>query len=131
VILPRDCYERNAMTEISDHNIITINCLVELLKRHAVEEFWNVVPDEDFTGELIPGSRRVPSDRIRRESARLPRDLAIVVYCSDARSSGSKFASTELTVLGFRNVRVFEGGLAAWKASGRGVETLVRPAAVP
>jgi 3-mercaptopyruvate sulfurtransferase SseA len=36
-----------------------------------------------------------------------------------------------LTVLGFRNVRVFEGGLAAWKASGRGVETLVRLAEVP
>jgi rhodanese-related sulfurtransferase len=120
-----------AMTEIPDYNVITINHLVELLKRRAVEEFWNVVTDEDFTGELIPGSRRVPSDRITRESARLPRDIAIVVYCSNGRSRSSKFASTELTALGFRNVRVFEGGLAAWKASGRGVETLVHLSTVP
>jgi rhodanese-related sulfurtransferase len=119
------------MTDISNHNIITINHLVELIRRHAIEEFWNVVADDDFTGELIPGSRRVPIDRIGRESARLPRDATIVVYCSDARWPVSKYASTELTVLGFRNVRVFEGGLAAWKASGRGVETLVRLAGVP
>ena len=114
------------MTDIPDHNIITINHLVELIRRRAIEDFWNVVSDDDFTGELIPGSRRVPVDRLVREAAHLPRDTAIVVYCSDARRPISKYASTELTVLGFRNVRVFEGGLAAWKASGRGVETLVR-----
>ena len=119
------------MTEIPDHNIITINYLVELLRRRAIEEFWNVVTDEDFTGELIPGSRRVPIDRLNREASRLPKDTAIVVYCTDAKWPISRFASTELTVLGFTNVRVFEGGLAAWKASGRGVETLVRLAGVP
>ena len=120
-----------AMTEIAEHNIITIHHLVELLKRRAVEEFWNVVTDDDFTGELIPGSRRVPIDRIPRESARLPRDIAIVVYCSDPKWPVSRYAATELTVLGFKNVRVFDGGLAAWKASGRGVETLIRLAAAP
>jgi rhodanese-related sulfurtransferase len=129
---PRLFTSEMTMTDIPDHNVITIHHLVELLKRHAVEEFWNVLADDDFTGELIPGSRRVPSDRVARESARLPRDTAIVVYCSNARSPHSRYASTELTVLGFRNVRVFEGGLAAWKASGRGVETLFRSAtAVP
>jgi rhodanese-related sulfurtransferase len=117
---------------VTDHNVITINHLVELLRRRAIEEFWNVVADDDFTGELIPGSRRVPIDRMNREASRLPRDTAIVVYCSDARWPISRYASTELTLLGFRNVRVFEGGLAAWKASGRGVETLVGShAAVP
>lgn len=119
------------MTEILDHNVITIHHLVELLRRHAVEEFWNVVTDDDFTGELIPGSRRVPIDRLDREAARLPRDTAIVVYCTDAKWPISRYASTELTVLGFTNVRVFAGGLTAWKASGRGVETLVRLAVVP
>lgn len=119
------------MTDNSDHNTITIYHLVELLRRNAIEEFWNVVADDDFTGELIPGSRRVPIDRIVREAARLPRDTGIVVYCADARWPVSRYAATELTVLGFRNVRVFEGGLAAWKGSGRGVETLVRLAVVP
>ena len=119
------------MTEIPDHNIITINHLVELIRHNAIEEFWNVLTDDDFTGELIPGSRRVSVDRIGLESARLPRDTAIVVYCADMKWPVSKFAATELTLLGFRNVRVFEGGLAAWKASGRGVETLLQLVAVP
>jgi len=114
------------MTEMSDHNIITIDHLVELIRRHAVEEFWNVLADDDFTGELIPGSRRLPVDRVTHDAARLPRDTAIVVYCSGKKCPDSKYVATELTLLGFRNVRVFEGGLAAWKASGRGVETLVR-----
>jgi hypothetical protein len=52
------------MTEIPDHNIITIHHLVELLRRRAVGEFWNVLPDDDFAGELIPGSRRVPLLRL-------------------------------------------------------------------
>ena len=72
------------MTEIPDHNIITINHLVELIRHNAIEEFWNVLTDDDFTGELIPGSRRVSVDRIGLESARLPRDTAIVLDARDA-----------------------------------------------
>lgn len=113
------------MTDIPDHNVIPIDYLVELIRRGAVEEIWNVVADDDFTGELIPGSRRVPLDRLARESMRLPMDTAIVVYCSDATCPDSRYAAAELTVLGFSNVRLFAGGLAAWKASGRGVETLI------
>ena len=26
-------------------------------------QFWNVLTDENFKGEMIPGSRRVPLDR--------------------------------------------------------------------
>ena len=126
---PDHFFHDMTMTEMSDHNSITINHLVELIRRHAVEEFWNVLADDDFTGELIPGSRRVPVDRVTREAAHLPRDTAIVVYCSGGKCPDSRYAATELTLLGFINVRVFEGGLSAWKASGRGVETLVRSAA--
>jgi len=31
------------MTDIPDHNVVTIHHLVELLRRHVIEEFWNVV----------------------------------------------------------------------------------------
>jgi rhodanese-related sulfurtransferase len=115
--------------DIQEHNVITITSLLMLMRGHAVDEFWNVLADGEFTGELIPGSRRVPIDRIAQESDRLPRDVAIVVYGSHAKHRDSERASRELTILGFRNVRVFAGGLAAWKSSGRGVETLVCPTA--
>ena len=35
-----------------------------------VAEFWNVLTDDYFTGEIIPGSRRVPLDQVGREVAR-------------------------------------------------------------
>ena len=45
---------------------------------------WNVLTDEWFKGELIPGSRRVPGDRlgdaVRRST--LAKDASIVVYCA-------------------------------------------------
>jgi rhodanese-related sulfurtransferase len=117
------------VSDIPEHNFITITHLLALKRGHVVEEFWNVLADEDFTGELIPGSRRVPIDRVVHESSRLPRDIAIVVYGSDSKSRDGEHASRELTILGFRNVRIFRGGLEDWKASGRGVETLACPAA--
>jgi rhodanese-related sulfurtransferase len=117
------------VSDITEHNVIAIAQLLELIRAHAIDEFWNVLADDCFRGELIPGSRRVSGDHVGNESARLPRDVAIVVYGSNAQDRQSEYASRELTILGFRNVRVFAGGLAAWKASGRGVETLACPAA--
>lgn len=54
---------------------ISIEELREQLATGGVDEFWNVLTDEYFSGELIPGSRRVPLDRVGRElaGARSPR----------------------------------------------------------
>jgi rhodanese-related sulfurtransferase len=41
----------------------------------------------------------------------------------------SRDAATKLATLGFTDVRLFEGGLEAWTASGRGVEILRRASA--
>lgn len=117
------------MTTTTALNIITIETLLDILKRREVAEFWNALTDDYFKGELIPGSRWVPVDRVGREAAALPKDTAIVVYCSDPKCPNSKQAGEKLKVLGFTNVKVFEGGLEVWKASGRGVELLPRQAA--
>lgn len=112
------------MTQNNPLHIIRITELLDMLKHNAVSEFWNALTDEYFKGELIPGSRRVPVDRVGREAQSLSKDTPIVVYCSDVRCPNSKQAAQKLATLGFTNVQVFEGGLEAWKASGRGVETL-------
>ena len=85
-----------------------------------------MLTDDYFSGEMLPGSRRVPLDHVGREAARtgLPRDTAIVVYCSGLACPQSHAAGDKLTTLGYTNVRVFAGGLEAWKEAGLPVQAL-------
>ncbi|HEU4630811.1 MAG TPA: rhodanese-like domain-containing protein [Gemmatimonadaceae bacterium] len=112
---------------MSSIQIITTEQLTQALPQHAIAELWNVLTEDYFTGEMIPGSRRVPLDQIGREVAArgLARDTAIVTYCSGPTCPQSRMAAEKLVALGFTNVRAYEGGLQAWKESGRGVERLV------
>jgi rhodanese-related sulfurtransferase len=111
---------------------ITANELAHSLRAGSIDEIWNALTDEYFTGEMIPGSRRVPVDQVGREVARsgLARDRAIVVYCSGKTCPNSRQAAEKLIALGFTRVRLYEGGLEDWKQGGRGVELLRVPAAV-
>lgn len=105
---------------------ITLPELAAALRTSAADEFWNVLTTEYFAGELIPGSRWVPLDRIGREvnALSLAKDARIIVYCSGVTCPNSRDGGAKLAALGFTNVRVFEGGLEVWKGSGRGVEVL-------
>ncbi|HEX8687822.1 MAG TPA: rhodanese-like domain-containing protein [Pyrinomonadaceae bacterium] len=88
-------------------------------------EFWNVLTDEYFNGEMIPGSRRVPLDRVGRgaHEAGLPKDAEIVVYCAGPHCPQSGYAAEKLQSLGYTNVRAYEGGLEEWKGAGHAVES--------
>jgi rhodanese-related sulfurtransferase len=111
--------------------IIALPELLTALRANDVDQFWNVLTEEYFQGELIAGSRWVPLDRIGREVAarQVDRDAKLIVYCSGTSCPNSRDAGQKLATLGFTNVRVFEGGLQDWKADGRGVEVLPRAAA--
>ena len=106
---------------------ISIEQLDQRLKSGAAFQFWNVLSDQYFNGELIVGSLRVPVDTVGREASRLglPKDGEIIVYCSDYNCSLSRKAAEKLGTLGFTNVRAYEGGLVEWKDSGRSVAQLV------
>jgi rhodanese-related sulfurtransferase len=107
---------------------ITLSDLTTALRTNDADEFWNVLTEEYFAGELIPGSRWVALDRVGREagSLGLAKDARIIVYCSGPTCPNSGDAGVKLATLGFTNVRVFAGGLEVWKNSGRGVEVLPR-----
>lgn len=107
---------------------------VELEERLSVGgrfEFWNVLTDEYFGGEMIRGSRRVPLDRVGREvrEAGIAKDAEIVVYCAGPKCPQSGQAAEKLQALGYTNVRAYEGGLEEWKGAGHGVESVGRTAA--
>ena len=103
-------------------NTITPTELAQAHSEGRIQEFWNVLTDDYFTEELIPGSRRVPVDRVGREASGLPKDTVIAVYCSGPACPQSHAAAEKLESLGFSDVLLFQGGLEAWKNEGRPVE---------
>lgn len=84
---------------------------------------WNVLNDEYFKGELIPGSRRVPLADLEAAVGRssLRKDAAIIVYCAGPKCPASREAAEKLAELGYSGVAAFEGGLEHWKQAGREV----------
>ena len=105
---------------------ITADVLASDLAQGRVAEFWNVLAEDYFKGEMIPGSRRVPVDQVAREAIteRIAKDTPIVTYCSGPACPNSGQAAAKLVTLGFTNVRAFEGGVEEWRASGRTIEQL-------
>lgn len=103
--------------------IITTEELAQRLEEGGALQFWNVLTDDYFKGEMLPGSERVPVDRVGREAAQrgLARNSEIIVYCAGPTCPQSGDAAKKLTTLGFTNVSMYEGGLEHWKASGRDV----------
>jgi rhodanese-related sulfurtransferase len=84
---------------------------------------WNVLNDDYFKGEMIPGSRRVPLAELTRTLAAstLPKDAPVVVYCAGSHCPASREAAEAMTALGYTNVTAFEGGLVDWKKQGHDV----------
>ncbi len=98
--------------------------LSDRLRDRAPLEVWNVLTDDYFDGRLIPGSRRVPLDRVVRTAreAKLAADSEIIVYCSGPSCPQSSLAAAKLAAAGFRGVRLFHGGLEAWTDAGLALE---------
>ena len=87
--------------------------LDERLRENGNLQFWNVLTDEYFHGEMIPGSRRVPLDRVGREAheTNLAKEAEVVVYCAGPKCPQSGYAAQKLEALGYTNFRAYEGGL--------------------
>ncbi|HKO56903.1 MAG TPA: rhodanese-like domain-containing protein [Thermoanaerobaculia bacterium] len=86
------------------------------LRDTAGFQFWNVLTDDYFKGQMIPGSRRVPLDVVVKtaKTEAIAEDAEIIVYCSGPGCPQSLLAAEKLTTVGFTNVRVYEEGLAGW-----------------
>ena len=96
--------------------------LHQRLAQGATFLFWNVLTDDYFKNEMIPGSRRVPLDKVGRVAAGLPKDSEIVVYCAGPACPQSRLAAEKLGALGFDRAVAYEGGIEEWHAAGHAVE---------
>ncbi|WAJ43207.1 sulfurtransferase [Mycobacterium sp. Aquia_216] len=83
--------------------------------------------DEDLSDHTVTGRGRhpLPSGRSLEAAARrwgIGQDSLVVVY-DDWNRAGSARAWWVLTAAGLTNVRILDGGLGAWRAAGRSLET--------
>jgi thiosulfate/3-mercaptopyruvate sulfurtransferase len=83
--------------------------------------------DDDLSDHSVAGRGRhpLPSGRNLEAAARrwgIQQDSLVVVY-DDWNRAGSARAWWVLTAAGLANIRILDGGLGAWRAAGRGLET--------
>ncbi len=88
----------------------------------------NVLSQEEYEKEHIPGSANVPNDapdfttRVERLAGSKTRPM--VVHCASTKCPASTEAVNKLTAAGFTNVSEFAGGMAEWKSAGGKVQSL-------
>ena len=109
---------------MKDVRVLSTAELQQGLDRDSGLHLLNVQTDQFFAGELIPGSRRIPLDRIEDGVKELPKDSEIVTYCAGPGCSQSSQAAQKLEDLGYTNVRAYVDGLEGWTATGREIVQL-------
>jgi rhodanese-related sulfurtransferase len=79
-----------------------------------------ILGPQSFASGHLPGAINLPLEGFAAAAQRgLPdKSAEIVVYCASSTCQNSDLAARQLTSLGYRNVRVFRGGKAAWKEAG-------------
>jgi rhodanese-related sulfurtransferase len=64
--------------------------------------------------EHIPGAVNFPYDKNIKAPVPLPRDKMLVIYCACKDHEDSTDVARQLSLLGYRNVKVLKGGWFKW-----------------
>ena len=96
-----------------------LKALQESDKKPAVV---NVLHPEDYHQSHIAGSINIPLAHLKSLSGKLDKSATVVTYCAGPRCTASDKAAEQLKGLGFKDVRVYKGGIQEWSEAGRPVE---------
>lgn len=100
-------------------NTISAEELEQKFKNDEDFTLVDVLAEDHFAEEHIPGAVNIPLDQIGSEAIeRFDKDDDIVVYCKDEECQASPKAAEKLESLGFTNVKDFEAGIKGWKEAG-------------
>lgn len=83
-------------------------------------QFIDVRSPGEFEREHIAGASNVPLSELTKRG--LPETGTLVIYCGEPSCPLSRNAAATLGSLGYGNLRLLQGGLAAWKQLGYPVE---------
>jgi 3-mercaptopyruvate sulfurtransferase SseA len=71
-------------------------------------------PQESYDEGHIPGAVSFPWEMTLKLPVTLPRNKTLILYCSCSHEEDSIDMATKLARLGYRNIRVLEGGFLKW-----------------
>lgn len=91
----------------------------EELKKHIDEHSPNIVIVDTaaapvWEDEHIPGAVNFPYSKDIKAPVPLPRDKTLVIYCACKDHEDSTDVARQLSLLGYRNVKVLKGGWFKW-----------------
>jgi rhodanese-related sulfurtransferase len=91
----------------------------EELKKHIEEHSTDIVIVDTaaapvWEDEHIPGAINFPYNANIKAPVPLPRDKTLVIYCACKDHEDSSDVARQLTLLGYRNVKVLKGGWFKW-----------------
>ena len=105
-------------------NEIATTAAQQLLKKGAV--FVDIRQPKDFAKSHIPGAVNLPLNKISDGVSTLPKDKPVVVYESGLAAgdvcAASRAAAGLLASRGFKEVKVYHDGFAAWQKAGGAVQ---------
>jgi rhodanese-related sulfurtransferase len=106
-------------------NTITATQLKRMMDGDESFDLVNVLPEEDFQKQHIPGSINLPvknHDFVSQVQQRVggDKEREIVVYCASKQCDASSTAARNLERAGFTNI---EAGMQGWKEAGHPVDT--------
>lgn len=80
-----------------------------------------VLPEDDYRSEHIPGALNIPMDREfdrRVQRSVIDKNAPVIVYCSDSECPLSPRAAEHLDQLGYSKVFDYRAGKADWREAG-------------
>jgi rhodanese-related sulfurtransferase len=117
--------------ELPDDERIKGKDMLGLVKRGPIVENYTLVdvrPEEMFNSGHIPTAISIDEADMDRQVQRLPRDKGslLIFYCRNNRWATAQSAARKAKAMGYRNVRVYAGGIDDWIRAGR--QPALRPA---
>jgi membrane protein DedA with SNARE-associated domain/rhodanese-related sulfurtransferase len=102
---------------------VSVESLVGLIDSGRQPVIVDVRSDAARGEGRIPGAIPSTGDALPAALLAHPKDGMVVVYCACPNDASAVAAARKLLEKGFRNVRPLAGGVDAWVAAGRGLET--------
>lgn len=103
-----------------------LKTLIESSEKVAVVDLSRFEGDPEDSISIPGAWRGDPTQMRRRMRILIPEDVSLVVYCQSTNSFVSARVATALRKRGVTRIRVLEGGLDAWRASGLHVSSTLR-----
>lgn len=108
-----------------DINFVTTSEVQRLVARAANESklliLFDTRPEAEFHAAHLPGARNFTALQVDCELGKDPsisRFDNIIVYADHPNSAPAKALTKRLMSARYKNVRLFDGGVAAWKQAG-------------